>query len=876
MLSRSSNNHVPTYSHIHIHDISRGVQKLNQILRTCSNGVNFDRYSVEVGQELLRGAMDLEESLRMLINMQEASDYMLNSQRKNKIKLLEENEDDQTETAKEDDLKIVARPRFSFDKPKNQQSNKEAPCYKQHLMALTYLEGSPKLPEKQPHQNKSKPNSFSHSRSASCVPDFKSLCSDSEPKEHTKSPSKPEKGRISNVIAKLMGLDELSPKEGSNAPVRELSSNKKEVIASKTSPINEASQHQDERNGRAVSNNKQATTTFRTSMLDSKPMPEAESIPPHSKGSSRVIISEIHWQNLEVATRKYAGPGSKTITVTADKQELNGVKERDRLPGYKEMLQEKEKNSNNKAENKELLAKVVHQQNEPERPVSSKAEDGSDKNMELKRSAIQASKKNAHSQERSRQQIKEEVHELRQRGLLKKSDQLEQKRKERLPKPKKQVNESKGNQVKAMVASKVNRTTKSSQTKKPYGTLAPAEVNKKKAMEHKEVKFSKTLSSRKLHEDSGVQEFSINQPSQRKNGICTKAFEDQNCQVNVASNTGSLTPDVLPASPDQNDDQQNDKTLSSCDGDEQESSNHPEDTEVYTPRFDKPEESTDTANVEDLLPSVAEQVNFSISGEDSCRIVDTPETQLRNQKTAETFTDTHEVPEDHILVHRATEPSDKVLQDRYKGANEESRGVSKVMQNELKKIQAKKAAKPLTESEKNLKEKLIKGQQFLNTAEAFFKLNIPVSILDDSNDQCGQDAETKLILDCGYELLKKKGQRLEVSVYPRKQMSVTVANKVNSLDDLIRQLSQDFNTLKSYGGNSSPELETADCLSKMLEKDFEKSHSEVSSMWDCNWISDPFGFQEYDEIVKELEKHLLNGLLNEITQELLLLGLVLA
>ena len=77
-----SSSQLPILPHLHIEEISRGAQKLNQILRACSNGLNFDRYSIEIGQELLKGAIDLEESLRMLVNMQEASEYLVTPQRK--------------------------------------------------------------------------------------------------------------------------------------------------------------------------------------------------------------------------------------------------------------------------------------------------------------------------------------------------------------------------------------------------------------------------------------------------------------------------------------------------------------------------------------------------------------------------------------------------------------------------------------------------------------------------------------------------------------------------------------------------------------------------------------------------------------------------
>lgn len=205
------NSQFPSVSQVHINEVSKGIQKLNQILGACSNGLNFDRNSIEVGQELLKGAMDLEESLRMLVDLQEASDHMIKPQSKSRITLLDEDEDEDVKIV---DQKQLDLPRFSFDKPsKNSYITKGTTKndIKQRLMALTYPDQTPKLHEKQPHST-NKP--VSHKRSASCAPDFKNLDQKNQ-SSGTKSGS--EKGRISNVIAKLMGLDELPQKEENKA-----------------------------------------------------------------------------------------------------------------------------------------------------------------------------------------------------------------------------------------------------------------------------------------------------------------------------------------------------------------------------------------------------------------------------------------------------------------------------------------------------------------------------------------------------------------------------------------------------------------------------------------------------------------------------------
>ncbi|XP_038991476.1 myosin-13-like isoform X2 [Hibiscus syriacus] len=104
---------------------------------------------------------------------------------------------------------------------------------------------------------------------------------------------------------------------------------------------------------------------------------------------------------------------------------------------------------------------------------------------------------------------------------------------------------------------------------------------------------------------------------------------------------------------------------------------------------------------------------------------------------------------------------------------------------------------PLTESENHLKQILKKNQLFMNTAQALFKLNVPSSILH-ANSHNYHEQDSKLVLDCGYEVMKRKGRRQEVSVHPFLKVSIT-SNKAKSWDELVKQMCKDFEKLKLYG-----------------------------------------------------------------------------
>lgn len=215
----------PTASHVHINEIAKGVQNINQILRACSDGLDLNRNSIEFGKELLKGAINLEESLRMLVNMQEASKYTNGSQQKNRIRLLEEDDEDQDNSDTTANQKQLDRPKFSFDKatrnsPSAQRATKNDT--QRHLLALSYLDEATK---RRVCDSKMVP----HKRSVSCVPDFDSHSTQVKKRIQSSSPHPAqEKGRISNVVAKLMGLEELPQKDNPTSEQKELSIKPKE------------------------------------------------------------------------------------------------------------------------------------------------------------------------------------------------------------------------------------------------------------------------------------------------------------------------------------------------------------------------------------------------------------------------------------------------------------------------------------------------------------------------------------------------------------------------------------------------------------------------------------------------------------------------
>ncbi|CAI9100348.1 OLC1v1037327C1 [Oldenlandia corymbosa var. corymbosa] len=83
---------VPTDQELHspstfqLMQISRGAEKLNQVIDTWSKDISLEKHSKDIAENLLKGALDLKESLAMLGKLQEASQVMAKLKKKQKDK----------------------------------------------------------------------------------------------------------------------------------------------------------------------------------------------------------------------------------------------------------------------------------------------------------------------------------------------------------------------------------------------------------------------------------------------------------------------------------------------------------------------------------------------------------------------------------------------------------------------------------------------------------------------------------------------------------------------------------------------------------------------------------------------------------------------
>ncbi|TMW97648.1 hypothetical protein EJD97_005186 [Solanum chilense] len=907
------NSQFPSVSQVHINEVSKGIQKLNQILKACSNGLNFDSNSIEVGQELLKGAMDLEESLRMLVNLQEASDHMIKPQNKNRITLLDEDED---EDAKIVDQKQLDLPRFSFDKPsKNSYVAKGIGKndIKQRLMALTYPDQTPKLHEKQPLSTN---KSMSHKRSASCAPDFRNLDQKNQLKG-TKSGS--EKGRISNVIAKLMGLDELPRKEDNKASRKGSDPKKKQEPVLMRSAGFIGTRDAENRSSLNVDKNMISNIL---PVQDAKFMRKAE-ITRASPSRNNDMDSSGRVQQQEersIAVNKDTG------TVPSGLPMINNMMDK---PHSKNIqvnqvnFQQKQKEQNQTS----VKGKII-------KPVEIKETISQTKKLQtprvppidivLQEDTIQKETDKFPLSNEQKALATDEVHHMQK---LKKSEGQDEKhqagKKEKLPSNKTmQTRTHKANQVETITSPKSRSSAaslkkkQSSRNQSILGTKnstkskngAPAKdssngINQALA-KHRNSSTSVGImqSSENKNTDQNMLSKEVLSRSEKLNNISQSSKQEK--PINLPSTdrmdhhnkirrteTSTKIDELSPTVQDMKL-QKDDKSFSG--GAEQSTESQTREANVDNIGSNEPDVSMEILNFQtELLGKIERSTSCNTTMEKEYDNLTDSGTTISNENHQEKMLQeieismSQKVGEDRLKLSQATDQFNGIHHEASQNSilfnDEQNKGfpakctgkegikISNVVRNDQETTLALVVQEPLTVPEKHFKETVIKNQLFLNTAEALFKLNIPISILH-ASDQNNQGEDVKLMIDCGYEIMKRKAIRQELAVHPYATISIGYT-KTRSLDNLIKQLCNDFDTLKSYGGNEhmSDERDEADYLHNMIGKDMSNRNPDVNSMWDSGWSTEQimFSFLEKDDVVKDVEKHLLNGLINEITMDLL-------
>ncbi|KAL5845081.1 hypothetical protein ACOSQ4_011039 [Xanthoceras sorbifolium] len=908
---RPSTSNFPALSQLHIKEISKGAQKLNQILRSCSNGVNFDSYSIEVGKELLKGAVNLEESLRMLVNLQEASEYMISPQRKTRITLLEEDEEeDDDNTIKNAEQKQLGLPQFSFDKRSRNYQNIHEVARNDlmlRLAAVAYPTEANFIYEKQ---------SASHKRSASTGPNAKTSASFSEQKNRSSSSqSKPEKGRIPNVIAKLMGLDELPENVDSNYTTAKDSGSKKKAEEKLLKRTVQASTKKVKKRTENIEN--LAPQTPKKKVMQPNKSPAVQNTVAFQAetglASRNTNFEVIHdrkpsWKDLEVEKPIM---GSERVSIKVDKQQGNVNRLNHNIGSLKD-TQEKYRDQKGveRSKMKEPALKDELQWTAPETHNRSEAavyfqEKMGHKGGVLQTESIYTNKVLVGTRQKSPNNLGfQQPHMLRRSEPREEKRQAEEKEqqnaKQKLPmrkqkgselistplsKPMHQAAASKKSfteTVDAMqserypsvrhhenLASKrspttLNVNTRSSMSKNSNQNTSPRD-QEPKLMKTKAV-IPSLVEKKPVHESGAWKAESV---KIHKREIPPKINEVMIRRGGTMQNSGkplknqnSIFQEVKQRSVEFHRLKEVNQVRAS----------KTKEAELNTIKSSKsvaiiqspivaqePQQKSQQASI---LHSPVQEENQSVkepetlATTDSCQ--DITSVVMEEHQDQEPILGEDEELKSHIIE---STPLSGIHQDN-------NSDMSYPSQLEHQKLSKPETPEPLTESENHLKQILIKSQLFLNTAEALFKLNIPYGILDAGGGRDCQDEDSKVTLDCSYEVMKRKGRKQELSVHPFVKVSIT-AKRARSLDDLVVELNKDLEKLKFYGRNGNAEAAIEDYLPKMLECDVHNKDPDVNSMWDLSWDEMMFAFIEKDDVVRDVERCVLTELVDEITLDLL-------
>ncbi|GER42463.1 CRM family member 2 [Striga asiatica] len=797
---------IPKISNIQVSEVSKGVQRLNQILRACSNGFSLEGGSIEVGKELMKGAMDLEESLRMLVNLQEASQHAENTRNKGRIKLLDEDEDDNNSKIAE--KWELDRPKFSFDRPRRRQMDllgfdETSEASSRDLGVFTQVKQTRSSSSSQPTQ---------------------------------------EKKRISNVVAKLMGLEE--------TPLNEDFMHKKSDAKGKQGQIPKQTINKSfEPLNRESNNNTTKGHSTATTQVNGSRQIFGDNQRKQNSGidrQSKTIKSESKMQTLNSELQQ------KAQNRRTKKAEHKAIDDIEYNPGASstEMRKANEELPSNQPKHEEKRRQIQEQ-------VLTRGERSQDKLQKVQNG--QVSMITSKSKKITAVNSQRLSHDKSVAGNKRSTKAIAK------PPPKDPPKRTDQDDVPMIDISQQTVTNKENIKKedgshKSFTREPETDVeNENRNPEPMKGKAFEVSTKHKAVIPKKVQKSEI---PQKIDVLMSRRQANVNHLTRSTKQPAKLLKDLKQ--------QMHNKHRNSKRIEEQSNSemqNEKEEMNVYSASENtniEPEKQRDKLEKEE-----AKSVVLNISVEDEKQIANVQTTQCDDQtiKAGEVSNELETVEEPYALEdEQELKQSDQITRDN-KGESIEE--LHNLPQNEDKQTPIPDRREQLTEPEKHLKEMAIKSQMFLSTAEALFKLNLPASFLH-AAEQDYEAPENKLVLNCAQEVMKRKARGHGVANHPHMKPA-SAGPKVRSFDDLIKQLSKDLETLKLYGGNLGDERDLAARLYRMLEKDIGGGGADVNCMWDLEWSNLMALVTEKDDVVKEVERYMLNGLLDEITGDLVAL-----
>ncbi|XP_039130965.1 uncharacterized protein LOC120267394 [Dioscorea cayenensis subsp. rotundata] len=821
-ITRLNSDGFPILSNLHIGEVSKGVQKLNKILNDHSDGLQFSRNSIDIGRELLRGAMDLEESLKMLVTLQEASDYMVGSNGR-QVRLLKGKEDESSSSDKVHQKKQLDRPRFSFDV-------------------------SPKYLCEMGRDNK---KTNIEPKSIGC----NIFCTKTD-MQHTNTSEKPHRGETFSLLNgastsksnKLGGKGGPPSEKSTGQKVHKVTYSEKAVFRSDNA--NKVSGERGIRETNAAKNIESVSDNGKVNMGN---LNHTENKKPASRLHAK-IIKQIDMNNVNHEKETRAAKKKEERVEENRETDQHKFKERNRKPVHgvaqdvhtapvATYYRHKEEVTNEEGDQKQkssMKGNAVRLQNED---LKSKV-----------KITVNRSEKETKPDAKSKQQYEEEkITDLKLKNLEKYPDETSTKK----------FSSNLTVLASHRCSTKANNTGQKENLKRIHNERAKL-VKKASTFYEEGMKISNGGLDRKIFKtDSTTDQEKTKHSLQRtkiQNFVCIKSTEKPDVSQVVGKENEIDTP------------HENGQLLKQQSSvfQEQEQRCEDNDNKATEEKFiDLPENQENqfqqemtctslscgplTDDCEKLRVTSNEATVENNSHGPTIRTVlqqlpDIPEKEDTEEMSFNIKENDHEGPTDSMQMQDTDFEHVKwQKQELSENIKEES----------------------LTEKGSPFKKMVVNNKNFLNTAQALFKLEIPIGILHASENAYPAE-DSKGTLDCVYEVMRRKNRREESNFALR--LSIAPIRE-RSLDDLIQELNGDLQNLKCPITKEGGDYDTAEMLHKMLARDIQNCNPDINCMWDLGWTMMLFADAEKDEVVRDVEKHILNMLINEFALDILNLNI---
>ncbi|KDP33687.1 hypothetical protein JCGZ_07258 [Jatropha curcas] len=801
-------------------EVSRGAQKLNHLIDSWSKGLN-DGQSKDIARELLKGALDLQDSLTMLGKLQEASQYMAQLKKKQKEKLESRRVDEVWSERANSYRSQDQNYQLGFQKPRLSAEGSSKDCIEDLRNAIRDGLARQNLLRNKSTQEKTnfdgrKRESISHfpSTSSSQLTAVQSNDIHSADDSITETDLQ-KKGKAPSLIAKLMGLEDIPSKSLMLPPEKQLDIDKN---LNQRRPVFDV----DLPKLRKPQPIMQKVNADRRTLKDLLETAQFQGILKDS--SAKELKSQSHQYSDFHSKQKLIDDIPPIVLIKplrvpcleSEEDFATFVREQ-RALNTKMMLRKmktKEEFAPRLIDNKEwiLNARKMHYKSETdETPIERVIQEEGAKDrieavvipeekevrtIDQKEGAADA-KKVYRKLEAAKTPVKRFSHEIRAKDLKGEVTRMEEK--------------------------EVKKKLKDSSKLK--GANAATQQQQKKEMTDKKVgKIQKVVaSSRKPVESETVKIKSVSRNQVQAKMTSTKLRKPENGSTSTndhISQQGVTTRKPISK-------RSTHSTVRNSKGQKQQEKQATEHTaaEPITDSLEcKEDEKRIDHSVEDKL-STDEEANASkfqteeYFGDSQSSLCIVTMLKPENEKSANSFKEV-----DGQMTHITTD-----------GTN--------------------------LKSGNQLKDLLLNCPSFLNLAEELFHLNVNyIEILPTSGICDPQVTNVKLSLDYANEFMQRRSLPDSQTTHPL--LSYTRNTRIYlSLDQLVEEVCNGDETLRSYHKFTSDNIHT-DSLFATLEKDI-MSKGVVSGIWDLGWRNG-FSVEEVEHAINDLEKLLVSELIGEI------------